>query len=1091
MKKRFIYFAFAFVVTFCTTLNAQVTTSGISGKVSASRESIIGATVVATHTPSGTTYGTITNNDGRFNLQGMRVGGPYKVEVSYIGYGQNTTSDIVLKLGETHIHNVVLTEETVNLSEVVVAGMRTKFTSEKTGASTNISNEELSSMPTIYRSISDIAKLSPYANGMSLAGGDGRSTNFTVNGANLNNNFGLSSNLPGGGNPISLDAIDEIQVVIAPFDVRQTNFIGGGINSIIKSGTNKFKGSAYTYLNNQDMRGNRIGDIDFGDRDKESRTTYGATFGGPIIKNKLFFFVNGEYEVRPGQVVTMRPSEDGVANTDLSLSRTSIADMEKVKQHLMQNYGYDAGSYSDYPGDKSNRKFLARIDWNINNANKLSVLYNHTINQGWVPTNRTSSNAGIRLSQDRISEHSMAFSNSIYSNDNIVNMVSVDLNSRLSDNISNQFLTTYSQIKDMRGSNSSPFPFIDIMNGVTDDGKQILEPYMSAGYELFSWNNGVNNNTFTIVDNVTYYIDNHKITGGLSFEHQLANNSYVRNGTGYYRYASMDDFLNQAAPRDFALQYGYDGDKNPTAEVAFNQLGFYLQDDWNIHSNFKVSYGIRADYMKYVDNIITNKAIYDLDFGGKRIDIGEWPKARVQFSPRIGFSWDIKGDQSMKLRGGTGIFTGRLPLVFFTNMPTNSGMVQGSYTAVTTYTQDGTVDVVDPKLALLAGPMITDVNEMISRLGLINKITPEDGALPDDINAVDPNFKMPQVWKSSLAFDVEIPVSFPMSVTIEGIYTNNLNGVMLQNYDLKKPDDTWKRFAGSDNRYIYPASGDLSYNKKNAYVLVNNSEGWGAIGNITVHAKPVKNLRLMGAYTFTESKEISGMPGSSAESAYSELVSVNGPHLPNLERSQYVVPSKAIASASYRFEYANKHMATSIDIYYSGYTAGRYSYTYTNDMNGDGIMRDLIYIPRAIGDIKFKTPADEEAFFLFMEQDSYLSKHKGEYAGANAVTAPWTHRFDLRIAQDFSVMAGGAKNTLQLSLDFMNFANLLNNTWGVSKNMDKANQGKILKYDKKDANNVPTFSFVKYDGKYLTQSFNTYNHFSQTWKLQVGLKYSF
>lgn len=1086
---------FLVVATFillATALQAQVTTSSMSGSVTDTEGAVIGATVIATHVPSGTTYGTVTNLDGRYNLNGMRVGGPYSVKVTYIGYGDNTTDGISLRLGENYSHNVVLSEETVTLDEVVVSALKTKFTTEKTGASTSVNNEQISNMPTINRSIQDIARLSPYASGMSFAGSDGRSSNFTVDGANFNNNFGLGSNLPGGGNPISLDAIEEVQVVVAPFDVRQTNFIGGGVNAITKSGTNKFSGSAYTYFNNEKMRGNKIGDVDFGDRDKESKTIYGVTLGGPIIKNKLFFFVNAEIEKRPGQVVSWRPSENGVADLEKSLSRASVADMQRVKDHLINEYGYNPGSYNDYPADESNRKLLARIDWNINNRNRLSLRYNYTKNQAWNGTNGNSTDAGYRnRTMDRISQYAMSFSNSLYSMDNIVNTFSGELNSRFSDQLSNQFLVTYSKLNDIRGSESDKFPFIDILRGRNDNGVPILEPYISAGYELFTWNNGVNNNVFTVTDNITYYANAHKITGGVSFEYQMANNAYMRNGTGYYRYASIDDFLNQAAPIDFAVTYGYDGEQNPAAEVAFNQLGAYAQDEWSVNPDFKLTYGIRADYLKYADNLIRNNAIYELDFGGKKIDTGSWPDAKVQLSPRVGFTWDVRGDQSLKVRGGTGIFTGRLPLVFFTNMPTNSGMVQGSYAAVTKYNSALTaITSASPDLAKLSGKMITNIDEMISRLGLQNTISPEDGALPRDINGVDPDFRMPQVWKSSLAIDYQVPVSFPLSVTLEGIYTKNINGVMLKNYNLKQPDESWKRFEGPDNRYIYPASGS-TFTSRNAYMLSNTDEGWGAVGNITINAQPVKNLNLMAAYTITESKEISGMPGSNAASAYSGLVTVNGPHLPNLERSQYVVPNRLIASASYRLPYANDHMATIFNVFYSGSTSGSYSYTYSNDMNNDGVGSDLIYIPEKKGDIKFVSQADEDAFFAFMEQDKYLKAHKGEYAGANAVTAPWLHRFDVRVAQDFKVRVGESVNTLQLSVDFLNFGNLLNSKWGVPKDR-LTNEGRILNYVSKDAANVPTFSFATDDDdNFIKETFTTDYYYGNTWKLQVGLKYIF
>ncbi|MFC2113271.1 carboxypeptidase regulatory-like domain-containing protein [Bacteroidota bacterium] len=1093
MYKLIFTFVVACIVTF--PVHSQVTNSSMNGKVtSETGEALFGATIVAIHENSGTQYGTITNDQGLFNLQGMRPGGPYSVKVSYVGYSTASYTDITLYLGESFNLDAQIKQSPVDVLEVMIVGSRpSKFNTSKTGAANNISNEQINSMPTINRSIADIAQISPYANGMGFAGGDGRSTNFTVDGANFNNNFGLSSSLPGGGNPISLDAIEEIQVVIAPFDVRQTNFIGGGINAITKSGTNKFNGSAYTYFTNENLRGNKIGDVDLGDRDKESRQIYGARLGGPIIKNKLFFFVNGEYELRPGQVVTWRPSEDGVANTNLMLSRTSTSDMDLVKEHLINNYGYDPGSYSDYPADESNKKLLARIDWNINDANKLSLRYNYTKNQAWNPTNGNSNNAGFRnRNMDRISQYSMAFSNSIYSMDNIVNSISGELNSRISDKISNQFLTTYSKINDIRGSTSDPFPFIDIMY---DDGTgtpQAVEPYISAGYELFTWNNGVNNNIFNIIDNVTYSLNNHKITAGISYEHQMANNSYMRNGTGYYRYANVDDFLNQAAPRDFALTYGYDGEENPAAEVAFNQFGLYFQDEWNVNSDFKLTYGIRADYMKYVDNLISNNAILALDYNGKNIDTGVWPDANIQFSPRVGFTWDVMGDQTLKLRGGTGIFAGRLPLVFFTNMPTNSGMVQGSYNAVTTYNSDWTLDYVDPVLATLAGPMITDVNEMISQLGLPNTITPADGVLPRDVNAVDTEFKMPQVWKTSLAVDYNLPVSFPMMVTLEGIYTNTLNGVMLKNYNLAQPDGTWDRFSGDDDRYIYPASAAIEYTSRNAYVLANNSDGWGVIGNITVTAEPVKNLNLMAAFTITESNEVSGMPGSAAWSAYNGQIQVNGPHLPQAQRSQYVIPSKAIASVSYWIPYANDHMSTSFNLFYSGFSSGEYSFTYSNDMNGDSYATDLIYIPSGRGDIQFVSAADEDAFFAFIEQDSYLKKHKGEYAEANSARAPWVHTFDLRLAQNFSINTGDTKHTLQLSLDMLNLGNLINSEWGVSKNMFNSNNGQILTYEGRDANNVPSFSMVQDDdGNYLKETYSTYYNYTQCWYMQIGARYIF
>lgn len=1039
---------------------AQVTTASMSGTVMFQDEPVIGATVLAVHEPSGTNYGTITNVDGRFSLQGMRTGGPYKVTISYVGYQSAVYSGITLQLGENYNLNVKLKESSETLDEIVITAAKTKFNTEKTGATTNISSSQITSLPTINRSISDIARLSPYASDMSFAGGDGRSTNFTVDGANFNNNFGLSDNLPGGGNPISMDAIEEVQVVIAPFDVRQTNFIGGGINAITKSGTNTFKGSAYTYFQNQNMRGNSIDGEDLGARAKESKTIYGATFGGPIIKNKLFFFANVEVEKQPQQVIKWRARTEGEQPDENNyISRTTLSDMQKVSDFLRDKYGYDTGSATNFPADEKNLKLLGRIDWNITNGHKLSVRYNYTKNTAWNAPNANSMDggSGSRLyNTSRVGYQSMSFANSMYSQDNKVSSVSADLNSRFSDKISNQLLFTYTDIEDMRGTNSSPFPFIDILAGKDAEGNQIMEPYMSAGYELFTYNNGVKNKITSVIDNFTYFAGDHKITAGISFEHQLASNAYMRNGTGYYRYSSLDDFLNGAAPETFAWTYGYNGVSDPKAQVTFNQIGFYAQDEWNIRPNVKLTYGIRFDDLIFDNSDLQrNDAIYDLDFGGKHIDTGKWPKSRMQISPRVGFVWDVFKDNSLKVRGGTGIFTGRLPLVFFTNMPTNSNMVQNAVVFGTKY-ENGIAVSHDSRLDQLAGGMITNVDDAIKKFGLPTTI--ENPVAGSKISGVKDNFKMPQIWKTSLAVDYQLPTSFPLSVTGEFIYNKNINAVTLENINIKDPSN-WEHFNGADNRLIYPS--DYTYvSGKNAVVLTNTSKGHGYTANVTINAQPVEDLNMMLAYTHTESKEISGLPGSDPVSTWQGMLTIDGPNFATVQRSRYVVPDKVIAAVNYNLPFRHKGLLrkTSLNLFYSGYSASGYSFAYTNDMNGDGINNDMMYIPKDDSEIKFKNEADRTAFWNFVDQDSYLKNHKGEYAEAYAARAPWVHRFDLRITEDFSFKAGKTEHHFQLSLDFMNIGNMINSKWGVMKNASSSNGCRILKYEGMDDNKTPIFS---------------------------------
>ena len=1075
---------------------AQVTTSALGGRVvDANGEPVVGAAVVATHEPSGTVYGVVTNNDGRYAINGMRAGGPYKVEVTCLGYQPLTYTGVNLQLAETFALNGQLAEDSEMLGEaMVIAASASKFSAQKMGSATNISSKEIESIPTISRSLTDVTRLSPYGgNGMSFAGADGRTANFTVDGANFNNNFGLSSNLPGGGNPISIDAIEEMQVVISPYDVRQTNFIGGGVNAITKSGTNTFKGSAYVYHRNENMRGNMAaGQEVSGARDKDRNTTYGFTLGGPIIKNKLFFFVNAEYSTIPTVVNRWRGSANGEANPDAYISRVPNSVLQEVSEFVKDKYGYDTGSWTEYPATESNMKLLARIDWNINDNHKLAVRYNYTLNQGWNSTNGSSMDGGSRSGFSRFSQYGMAYANSLYSMDNLVSTVSLDLNSRFSENLSNQFLATFSQLNDMRGTNSEDFPFIDIRN---DDGSAVL-PYISLGYELFTWNNGVHNTHISIKDDLTYYAGNHKFTAGLNYEYQMADNSYMRNGTGYYRYRSLEDFMTGAAPEVVCLTYGYDGEANPAARVRFHKAGIYAQDEWNVNEQFKLTAGLRLDGL-FFDNqdIMRNQAIYDLEYvvdGEKRhIDTGKWPSAAITASPRVGFSWDVLGDNSLKVRGGTGLFSGRLPLVFFTNMPTNSGMVQ--YQAK--LNSDGKNGGVKTDMSQFAGGILKR-EELLAKLlemGYPNQISPEDGTVPAEISAVDPKFKMPQVWKTSLAVDYTFPTSFPFTISAEGIYNKTVNGVVLRDWSVMSTEG-FARFNGVDNRPIYENYQQKDANGKNlpsAYVLENTNKGYGYSGTFTVNMRPIEGLSLMAAYTHTVSKEVTGMPGSNASSVLNYIGTVYGPNNPGLHNSEYVTPDRVVASISHN-DRSNNHFSLIYEAWRGG---SNYSYMTANDMNGDGYNYDLIYIPTdeqvANNEFRFVSEDDAARFMDYVHADKYLSKNQGKYAESYSVYSPWVHRVDFSYKHDFKVKAGKSMNTLQLCFDVKNVLNLFNSNWGVSKYMNPAlGEGRILKYEGYDQDGYATFSTPSAVNP-TTQVWNKSIGIGQCWYASVGIKYMF
>ena len=1118
MQKRLL-FLFMLLVSFTTAMMAQITTSGMGGKVTADGEDVIGATIEVVHVPSGTKYQAVTNAKGMYAINGMRPGGPYRVKVSYIGYQSKSFDNVSLQLGQTYNLNVGLNEDAQQLGEVVVNAKATKFTTEKTGASTNIDNQMLQSMPSVSRSITDYTRLSPYGgNGMSFAGADGRTANFTVDGADFNNNFGLSSALPGGGSPISIDAIQEMQVVISPFDVRQTNFVGGGVNAITKSGTNTFRGTAYVYHQNEQMRGDAVdGEQIAGAREKDRTTTWGMTLGGPIIKDKLFFFVNGEMKKIPTVANRWRGSEDGVADANNYLSRTTLADLEKVSNYVRDKYGYDTGSWTSFPADKNNYKLLARLDWNITNQHHLSLRYNYTKNQNWLAPNASSMDGGTRSAYARTSEMAMAYANTMYSMDNNVHSFSFDLNSRFSNDLSNQLLVTYSKLDDVRGTNSSEFPFIDILDG---NGTN----YISLGEELFTYNNAVHNNVWNAKDDVTWYLGAHKLLGGINFEHQMADNSYMRNGTGYYRYNTLDDFLNGGTPEIVALTYGYNGEQNPTARVQYSKVGIYLQDEWQATRNFKLTYGLRLDDL-FFDNgdLMTNNAIYDLDYNGRHIDTGKWPSSKVIFSPRVGFTWDVMGDQSLKVRGGTGLFSGRLPLVFFTNMPTNSGMVQ--YQAVVNastiiadtdsktkelvfrkgyknYTGKYTVDdkgKAHVDMTQFNGGLVNE-NGQASRQALLNKlaslgypttISPEDGTLPSSICSVDPNFHMPEVWKTSLAVDYVVPVGFPLTITAEGIINKTVYGTVLNDWAV--PDvKGFARFNGADSRHIYP-SGYLT--GTHAYVLENTHKGYGWSFNLSATAKPWEWMDLYASYTHTASKELTGMPGSNASSVLNYMATVDGPTAVKLHNSQYVTPDRVVASMNLHDKSGNHYSL----IYEAWRGNSNYSFMTQNDMNGDGFNYDAIYVPRdnevgvGTGDFRFKTQDDLDRFMAFLHNNSYLKKHQGEYAESYSYYSPWVHRVDFSYKHDFKLNVGQTKHTLQLSFDMKNVLNFFNSKWGVAKYLNPAigsDGARVLKYEGVDAQGYATFSTPKaVDGN--TQSW-TYNHaIGQCWYASIGLKYYF
>jgi outer membrane receptor for ferrienterochelin and colicin len=1088
----------------------QVTTSSMSGKITDGKEVLIGASVRATHEPSGTGYGAIANAEGRFSVQGMRTGGPYKVEITYLGFGDYVRDNIYLQLGETFVLNVQMNESGLSLGEVVITAAGSKFAGDKNGSMANINNRQMTLIPAINRSLADFTKLSPYASGTGSFGGrPAYATNISIDGANFNNNFGLNSNpMPGpstsSADPVSMDAIEEMQVAVAPYDVRQSNFTGAGVNVITKSGTNDFHGSAYFYYRDQSMNGTKIRDRELTVNESE-RQVYGVTLGGPILKNKLFFFVSGELEnnLTPGNTLLAGGEGRGEANVNKRVTGTQL---QEFSDFLSDKFGYQTGRYENWGGDnEGNKKLLAKIDWNINRNHKAVFRYNYARMES---TSRPSGSGDVSPSVSG-GRHSttggMSFENSQYRAAGTLQSFTAELNGKFSERLSNSLLASYTRYHQPRESNSSLFPFIDIMDGATTAGTVL----MSAGYELFSYKNAVKNNTFIITDNITYALGNHTFTGGLSYENQYVDNSYWRQGTGYYRFRDLDAFkayINGEGngkpydpayhPTAFALSYPINGNtSDDVPELTFGQFSAYLQDEWHLSDLFKLTGGLRIDVPAYLSGAIDNPTVKEYTFrDGRKMEVGSWPKSAVLWSPRVGFNYDLNEEQTVKLRGGVGIFTGRIPFVWFTNQPQNSGMLQYQL-AISGYSGSGGNLTAQEQLARI--PFAVNAYDLLN-IAEIEDIFPKANVAGGNLSVVAKDFKLPQVMRTSLAADFKLPLN--MVLTLEGIYTKDINAIAFDNINLNDPQSTLTE--GNESRPYWPNNAQnprsINSNYNYAVVMKNTDKGQGYNLSAQLTLPDLYGFSGNVAYTYSYAEEVTGKNGSDPYSAWRYRHIVNSPNSEEIGLTANNTPHRIIVGANYGKEYA-RHFKSTVSLFYSGSTGTAVSYLYSKDANNDGTANDLMYIPKNRDDVIWAGTTDEErdanadAYFAFAGQDPYLSKHAGEYAKRYAGYEPFYNRIDFRFLQDISINVAGRKNTLQFSLDILNLPNLLNSDWGINKTYIGDNlQITPLVYEGRDPETgKPVVSMNKVGGKLMTTAFQDPVSVAGTWSLQLGLRYIF
>ncbi|MEI6584609.1 MAG: TonB-dependent receptor [Sediminibacterium sp.] len=1085
--KRILFILPALLMAFASF--GQVTTSNITGSIKTNEGlPLEGAAITATHTPSGTVYTTVSKKSGAFNLPGLRIGGPYSVKISYVGLKTETVENVYLSLGEGYNITSVLADAAKSLSEVTVLTQKRKSGIDKNNATTVIGQAQLSTLPTISRSITDFTRLTPQANGTSFAGRDGRYNNTMIDGANLNNNFGLSSDpFPGGGSsPISIDAIEEVSVSISPFDVKQSNFTGAGINAITKSGTNTLKGTAYGFYRNQDYNGKHVGSQDLAPFTNSTNKTVGASLSGALIKNKLFFFLNYESEEKSVPGVPYSPKGGSGAG---NVSNTSVDSLKKFSDYLLSKYGYNTGAYDNFPNFVTkNHKFLVKLDWNISNAHKLTLKYSELVNQNDQQLNATSipnlsgsfavtgGTVSARLPQSRFGSQSMSFANSNYGFQDVVKSGSLELNSNFKGKASNQLLATITKVQDTRTiPGGVAFPTIDIFNNNAQN-------YMSAGTDPFTKNNDVINDIFSVTDNFNYYAGKHTLTAGISYEYQRVGNMFMAGASSYYAYSSLADFMSNKAPAFYSYSYSLvPGTDAPySANFKMGQLGLYLQDEININSDFKLTLGLRVDKPVYPEQPLANPNISAITFAdvngnAKSYSTGAWPKATNYISPRLGFRYKVD-EENLVFRGGTGIFTGRIPFVFLTNMPTNSSMYQQG------------VQVTSP--ALLANYLFNPNPDAYR-----STFTPTPGVLTSGANIViaDENFKFPQVWRSNLAFDKKLGDGWLASVDL--LYTKDLNAVVMRNANQKAPNAT---FATADTRPRYLLAADRKINAAIGSAIVLENTDQGSSGSVTFQITKAAKKGFYGsvAYTASYANEVTANPGSTASSVWNSNATVGTQNSLELYNSQYVMPYRYVGSMSYRFEYG-KHLATTISLFGELNKQRNYSFTYNGDLNNDGNSADLMYFTRtpvfvaqaASGTNPARSIQEQaDAWNLFVDNTPYIRNNLGKYAGRNSAYLPWYSKFDIRILQDIYTTVGKKKNTIQISADILNAGNLINKMWGVQQSYTT---GSPLIFKTIDASGNPTFNLTQLNGQLVTKPFmNTLSTYS-TWGLQLGLRYIF
>ena len=1035
--KRLIFAFMALVAVMTAT--AQSTTATLNGFVTDNNgKPLVGATVVATHQPTETIYGAVTDANGSYRLQGMRVGGPYLVEFSFVGYGEKKINDITLALGESRQIDASLAD--TQTIETVVVAWQAKRENEM-GSNAKFYSDVIERTPTVSRSIDDITRLSPQAmvskdGGISIAGTNSRYNSFQIDGTASNDMYGLTSTGTNGGlsgaNPIPLDAIENIQVVTAPFDVRQGGFSGGGINAVTKSGTNNFKGTAYAYYNDHNFYGRSPIS---GAKLAEQRTQiYGLSLGGAIVKNKLFFFLNGEFDLDSS------PSSYYVGYSGCNIAES---DAKAISERLYALTGYDGGGYGQQILKKRAASLVARLDWNINSRNNLTLRYNFL---------------DAKKDEFQSSATLLRFNGEGYSSPSDTHSLVAELNSRISDKMFNEFRVGYTRVHDGRDAMSGElYPYIEIKKMREGDNTSVY-----VGTDPYAIMNDLVQNTITLTDNFSYYAKSHTVTIGTHNEIFNSSCLYMANALGAYTYETLEDFQNDNASK-YVRNYAI-GD--PATNITSAQFGLYVQDEWNASSRFSMTYGLRADMPVVFGNPPTNEAFNSSDIAKKYgVKTNQVPNASVLFSPRLGFRWRVAGKDGdlTYLRGGAGIFSGRIPFVWISNCFSNSGMTQRGYT------------------------LKSDLGQSVPKFD--EEPTGTDGVSSNPLlNIVAKDFRYPQVARATLALEQNYK---GWKFVLEGIFSKSINDLAITN--LTAQDKGAKLYAvnselanESNTTTLYDSSLSKSYSS--IYLLSNTSKGYG----YSVSASVAKNfhfgLDLYAAYTFSHSYSVMDGISAQALNTWGKNYSSDSNNSP-LSYSLFDVPHKVSASVSYSKRYG-KLFGTTISLLYQGYSGMRYSLTYAGKVDANNDTRTgntTIYVPTEseLAAMQFANEADRTAFGDYIEDTPALRRSRGQFLARNAMQTPFEHHLDLHIAQDFYFSKESSRK-VQISLDVINLGSLISKDWGASyytSNYCISPVEIVSVATDEGGNRIPKYRFV---GGSVSR-----NDLLSRWRMQLGVRVVF